>query len=87
MPLIFRTNLTERMRLLPNQSFLGIGTDFPLAPLHLHIEEGAAELTPLLKLTTSSFRNGFSIFSFSGTSDIHLKVIEISKVMFTIRHC
>jgi hypothetical protein len=35
-PLIFKTNNTERMRLLPNVSYLGVGTDDPQALLHLN---------------------------------------------------
>jgi len=37
-PLIFKTNNTERMRLLSDRSFLGIGTVNPFAPLHLHYQ-------------------------------------------------
>ena len=37
-PLIFKTNNTERMRLILNQARLGIGTNNPLAALHLHYQ-------------------------------------------------
>ena len=38
-PIIFKTNRLERMQLLENKSFLGIGISIPQASLHLHYQE------------------------------------------------
>ena len=74
-PLIFKTNNTERMRLLSDKSFFGIGLSTPCATLHLHLQvdtrpcsvSGFNNTRKLLQLTTpetgSSFNNGFSISS------------------------
>jgi hypothetical protein len=37
-PLIFKTNATERMQLLPDKAFLGIGVSNPQATLHYSTE-------------------------------------------------
>jgi hypothetical protein len=77
-PLIFRTGNRERMRLLPSQSFLGIGTDIPLATLHLHYQQGSIPIISqkLLQLTTPANTIGFSIFSDFNTNDITFKQQE-----------
>jgi hypothetical protein len=75
-PLIFKTNNNERMWLLSDKSFLGIGISDPIAALHLHLQVDVRPcgtynnlLIPrkLLQLTTpetgSGANNGFSIFS------------------------
>lgn len=81
-PLIFKTNDTERMRLLNDRSFLGIGVLDPNATLHLHlqIDRRSCDENPtnlltrtLLQLTTpetgNGINNGFSISSLA-TKDI-----------------
>jgi hypothetical protein len=80
-PLIFKTNGTERMRLLPNKSFLGIGIPIPQATLHLHYQYDMGDPSQkLLQLTTdgtgSLNGNGFSIFSNYLTKDILFKQQE-----------
>ena len=80
-PLIFKTGDLERMRLLSNQTFLGIGTDDPLATLHLHYQVGGMppNFLDLLKLTTSNTPIGFNI-SFGGdTKDIYFRQQEEAK--------
>ena len=73
-PLIFKTQNTERMRLLPNGAFLGIGVKNPQATLHLHYfnedftcdtttnphEIGISPGNKLLQLTTPTTGSGFS---------------------------
>ena len=90
-PLIFKTNNLERMRLLEDKAFLGIGISTPLATLHLHChnEQTMVELLKdldlsrapeykLLQLTTA--RTGIS--EASGfvvscvNSDIYFKYYE-----------
>jgi hypothetical protein len=71
-PLIFKTNNTERMRLLSNRSYLGIGTSTPYAPLHLHsdIDLGGPNSLKkqLIHLTTfytgNDVTNGFTVYSY-----------------------
>ena len=76
MPLIFKTNNNERMRLLSDKSFLGIGVLNPNATLHLHLQVDKEPCDPmsangknrtLLQLTTTetgnAINNGFSISS------------------------
>ena len=71
----FRTRNTDRMRLMSDKSFLGIGLLNPLATLHLHyqidrepcdISNHSSSVKKLLQLTTSETgsldTNGFSIF-------------------------
>jgi hypothetical protein len=79
-PLIFKTNGTERMQLLPNKSFLGIGTENPLATLHLHypLSMGIPDELNLLQLTTYKSPNGFSIISNRFTNDLLFKHHEQS---------
>ena len=73
-PLVFKTNDTERMRLLTDKSFLGIGISDPDATLHLHLQVDTRPCTnfnknvrKLLQFTTpetgSNSNNGFSISS------------------------
>jgi len=67
-PVIFKTNDTERMRLLNDKSFLGIGLKNPLASLHLHyqVDEPSCDpfslpkITRLVQLTTSETGSGYS---------------------------
>jgi len=63
-PLIFKTNGIERMQLLPDKAFLGIGIPTPEAMLHLHYQTsmGSLDSLNLLQLTTSNITNGFSVF-------------------------
>ena len=77
MPMVFKTNSVERMSLLSNKSFLGIGLSNPQATLHLHLQVDAIPCQiswpsgdrTLLQLTTpetgSNANNGFSISSFA----------------------
>jgi len=87
-PLIFKTNNNERMRLLNDKSFLGIGTTDPFATLHLHFQVDTRPceilnnmLSPrrLLQITTpetgSSFNNGFSITSLE-TKEVLFEQLE-----------
>ncbi|MCL2247012.1 MAG: hypothetical protein FWC10_07870 [Lentimicrobiaceae bacterium] len=87
-PLIFKTNNTERMRLLNDKSFLGIGLSMPQATLHLHHQIGPNSCEPfvsvssvrrLLQITTpetgNNGNNGFSI-SFKGTKEVILQQQE-----------
>jgi hypothetical protein len=76
--LIFKTRNTERMRLLSDKSFLGIGISNPLATLHLHYQNSVSSPTflELLQLTTNVSTNGFSIFSNKNTNDIRFKQQE-----------
>jgi len=84
-PLIFKTNGIERMQLLPNKSFLGIGVSNPLATLHLHFQQifGDPSSPKLLQLTTyatgNGINNGFCIFSDEITRDIKFKQQEQAK--------
>lgn len=41
-PLVFKTGNVERMSLLPDRSFLGIGISKPEATLHLHLQADAS---------------------------------------------
>ena len=67
MPIIFKTNGVERMRLLSDNSFLGIGTQTPSAPLHLHVTRpGIQQTYPLLSITSSDFP--ISLFKLTTTS-------------------
>jgi len=81
-PLIFKTGDLERMRLLSNQTFLGIGTDDPLATLHLHYQLPLVIIPTyleLLQLTTYNSPNGFSISSHKTTSDLYFRQQESAK--------
>ena len=84
-PLIFKTNNTERMQLLPDKAFLGIGTSSPLATLHLHYPTSMnpPNFLELLQLTTYStgigINSGFSILSHKTTNDIYFKQQESAK--------
>ena len=79
-PLIFKTNNVERMRLLGGKSFFGIGTAVPDATLHLHFEGIASlcEYTPptktmkLMQLTTFATTHGFDI-SYNLNNDIKIQ--------------
>jgi len=84
-PLIFKTFGNERMRLLPEKAFLGIGLPTPQATLHLHYQN--VPLSPssqkLLQLTTDATTNGpgngFSIISNRDTKDIIFRQQESAK--------
>ena len=84
-PLIFKTAGNERMKLLSDKPFLGIGVSTPQATLHLHYQGGAypPTLQKLLQLTTNATGNGdgngFSIFSDKNTKDILFKQNEHAK--------
>jgi hypothetical protein len=78
-PLIFKTNGIERMQLLPDKPFLGVGTSNPQASLHLYFQDGG--LYPpvsqnLLQLTTPTSPTGFSIISNRDTKDLLFKQQE-----------
>ena len=87
-PLIFKTSGMERMRLIDNGAFLGIGTANPFASLHLHYYYGGfAPSDPnrkIIQLTTngtgSNYNNGFCIFSNETTKDILFKQQEQAKL-------
>ena len=52
-PLIFKTDGIERMRLLPDQLRLGIGTDSPNSPLHLHVvRDQGVTMSKLMEITS-----------------------------------
>jgi hypothetical protein len=84
-PVIFKTNNTERMQLLPDKPFLGIGLSNPQSTLHLHYQAGMTSPTfqKLLQLTTDATgnadSNGFSIFSDFTTKDVLFKQQEEAK--------
>ena len=85
-PLIFKTGRNERMQLLPNKSFLGIGVSIPQATLHLHYQQDFGTFPTLLKLlqlttdaTGNGDGNGFSIVSDFNTKDIHFQQNEEAK--------
>jgi len=86
MPLIFKTNNEERMRLLPDKSFLGIGLDTPKASLHLHYQvdvrpcdeqSGFSNTKYLLQLTTSETgdgeNDGISVFYHPRSNSFNFK--------------
>ena len=86
---IFKTNNTERMRLLSDRSFLGIGLQNPYATMHLHLQVdaqpcniGIRDYRRLLQMTTPetgyNINNGFSISSFE-TKDILFQQHEQAK--------
>jgi len=88
MPLIFKTNDTERMKLLSDKSFFGIGLTTPKATLHLHYQTdprpceemtSLGRLKKLLQLTTAETGNtdnsGFGVY-YSNTKDIFFKQQE-----------
>jgi hypothetical protein len=76
-PIIFKTNNGERMRLLSDKPYFGIGTSIPKAMLHLHWPMLAIEClksdreedstiirstgSTMLLLTTHAAANGFSV--------------------------
>jgi len=79
-PLIIKTGNIERMRLLDNKPFLGIGTSNPQAPLHIHwtlpsmpfpYPQGA-DIFKILHIGTTTTGNGFSISSSSVTKSLYL---------------
>ena len=78
-PLVFKTYGTERMRLLEDRAFLGIGIPTPLATLHLHNSQKSVQL-PLLQLTTAATgnaaNNGFAVYSDNNTKDIYFRQHE-----------
>jgi hypothetical protein len=84
-PLIFKTNNAERMRLLSNKPFLGIGVSNPQSTLHLHYQQDYESSLKLLQLTTyqtgNSANDGLCIFSDKNTNDILLKQQETSKLL------
>jgi len=71
--IIFKTSNIERMRLLGNKPFLGVGLSNPTAPLHVHYQMDpfliSSEDYSIIRLTTSETGNainkGFSIYSIS----------------------
>jgi len=82
-PLIFKTQGIERMRLLYDKSFLGIGTTEPQAPLHLNFQidpifslgdttDPRMPPVPLMKITGPGMNNGFNINCFPYTGRIDL---------------
>ena len=86
MPLIFKTNNEERMRLLPDKSFWGIGLDTPKASLHLHYQVDARPCDNqsvfnftknLLQFTTSETgygeNDGLSVYYHFRTNSFHFK--------------
>jgi len=92
MPLIFKTNNTDRMKLLSDKSFLGIGLTTPKATLHLHYQTdprpcedmtSLGRLTKLLQITTSETgmndNNGFGVY-YSNAKDLLLKQQEMGKI-------
>jgi len=81
-PIIFKTFTTERMRLLSNKSFLGIGIPTPLAALHLHYQSDMNNDPPfpqLLQLTTPTCTTGFSIIYNRDTKDLYFRQQESAK--------
>ena len=84
-PLIFKTAGNERMKLLSDKSFLGIGVSTPQATLHLHQinEWGFPTSQKLLQLTSTETgvgaNNGFSIFLDDPSKDILFKQNEAAK--------
>jgi hypothetical protein len=77
-PLIFKTNGVERMRLLSDGTFLGIGTSTPYAPLHLHVEvpEGTKSYK-LMQITYTGANSGLSISSWgAGIQDLFFRYQE-----------
>jgi hypothetical protein len=81
-PLIFKTWGAERMRLLQDIPFLGIGVVDPQATLHLHNSQTMGQL-PLLRLstnaTTNRSNNGFCVYSDLLTKDFLFKKHEEAK--------
>ncbi|MDR0207211.1 MAG: hypothetical protein LBI45_08160 [Bacteroidales bacterium] len=88
MPLIFKTNNTDRMKLLSDKSFLGIGLTDPKATLHLHYQLdqrpcetpiSLSNIRKLLQLTTDETgetdNSGFGVY-YSNTKDIIFKQQE-----------
>jgi len=75
-PLVFKTMGIERMRLLYNKAYLGIGLTTPLATLHLHNPQEVTQV-PLLQLTTAgtgnAANNGFVVFSNRKNNSITFK--------------
>ena len=84
-PLIFKTGNMERMRLLPDKPFFGIGIPTPQATLHLHYQDhlGAPTHLRLLQLTTdfmgNNVSNGFLILSHKTTKDLYFRQQESAK--------
>jgi len=83
-PLIFKTGNLERMRLLPNKSFLGIGLpaiSIPEATLHLHfqVDVGNPIDQKLLQLTTPTCTTGLSISYNKDTKDLYFRQQEAAK--------
>jgi hypothetical protein len=89
MPIIFKTSGAERMQLLSNKAFLGIGVSTPQATLHLHYSSGGfnpPNFQKLLQLTTDATginaNNGFYISSDRVTKDITFKQQEQNAKFF-----
>ena len=80
-PIIFKTWNTERMRLLTDRSFFGIGIPTPQATLHLHyqLDAGDPPSQKLLQLTTPTCTTGFSIIYNRDTKDIYFRQQESAK--------
>ena len=81
-PLIFKTRDTERMKLLSDRSFLGIGVTNPQATLHLHYQTDGQPVPPLklLQLTTDATANGGFSVTYEPTKDIRFKQQERAKI-------
>ena len=79
-PLVFKTMSMERMRLLYEKPFLGIGTSTPLATLHLHFNDPTSPVFQnLLQLTTPTCTTGFSVSYNRDTKAITFKQQESAK--------
>jgi hypothetical protein len=87
MPLVFKTNNTERMRLLNDKSFLGIGTTEPQAPFHLNFQmdplfylrdatDPRVASVPLMRITGPGMNHGFNISCFPHTGRVDLAHME-----------
>jgi len=86
-PLIFKTNNVERMRLLSDQSFLGIGTPTPQASLHIQYQYLNPKGFPLedpslslVKMQGTGMNKGFRIVSYPPNGAIALKQEEIANL-------
>ncbi|MCL2289830.1 MAG: hypothetical protein FWC34_03890 [Bacteroidetes bacterium] len=82
-PLIFKTRNIERMRLLSDRSFLGIGVSDPQVPLHVHYQTDPIScssskipsISGLMALTTSNLGSFHILMSNSS----HAKAIYLSQ--------
>jgi len=87
-PIVFKTNNTERMRLLTDRSFLGIGTDDPQAPLHINYQVDSTECgmiatiipqprpVKLMLFTTPELENGVSMSYYPKSKKITIQQNE-----------